>query len=725
MNKIKELTEIEYDDYVYDLTTDNHHFAAGVGNMIVHNTDSVFACFRFREKKEELDRKESLKLFNKIIDFGKMLLEPFFLPKDKLLFVKYYDEYYGTKLTEMTLPKYPDCIDPPDDIKIIQPSEDRIKQLLKEYLYENYLAWLWTLQEIINRSFDNLEIKLFDWANYILKKHKFTYNNLKDNRKDEVINPLIEKLETFYKFNEKLLWTDSKTDRIEEFITLLQKIFDGELDKTKTELNKLVKEFLNIKLKQEWIDAESVHDVKETKEKKKLKREHKYNDKTLYELLEVFIVDRLKLNFNKYKTNHINKLNDFINNNLKEYIIYPYWDIINEEKIYRVKIYNKSEPIIDKRTLDFSIELGELSGELVKSRLPFPHDLEYEKTFWPFMILTKKRYVGNKYENDNNKFKQDFMGIVLKRRDNSPIVKEICNGIIDNLINKRDQDGAKKFVENCLINMFENKYDIKYFLQSRTLKSKESYKDWTRIAHVFLADKICNREGSQYESGNRIEFAVVKVYNPENIKLLQGEIIDTPQYIKDNNIEIDYNFYMKNQIMNPALQFLKVVDKNAEQIFTNIEAKYNKPEIKKSRAKKSVQSSICEDQLSVNIILKKKNIIDTDSDNIEIEKPKKIRKTKIADTEKKPRKTKIVTEEQTKIVTEEQTKIVTEKPKKIRKPKIVINTDSDNIESENISKIKKNLEKKIENIEDKSEKILKDKSEKKIKKKKELKDIIV
>lgn len=29
------------DQYVYDLTTENHHFAAGVGHMIVHNTDSI------------------------------------------------------------------------------------------------------------------------------------------------------------------------------------------------------------------------------------------------------------------------------------------------------------------------------------------------------------------------------------------------------------------------------------------------------------------------------------------------------------------------------------------------------------------------------------------------------------------------------------------------------------------------------------------------------------
>ena len=51
-----------------------------------------------------------------------------------------------------------------------------MKQFLKEFLYENYLSWLWTLQEIINKSFKNIDIKLFDWAKYLLSKYRFTYN---------------------------------------------------------------------------------------------------------------------------------------------------------------------------------------------------------------------------------------------------------------------------------------------------------------------------------------------------------------------------------------------------------------------------------------------------------------------------------------------------------------------------------------------------------------------
>jgi DNA polymerase elongation subunit (family B) len=39
---IKSITDASHEGYVYDLTTENHHFQAGVGNMIVSNTDSIF-----------------------------------------------------------------------------------------------------------------------------------------------------------------------------------------------------------------------------------------------------------------------------------------------------------------------------------------------------------------------------------------------------------------------------------------------------------------------------------------------------------------------------------------------------------------------------------------------------------------------------------------------------------------------------------------------------------
>ena len=44
---VKSVVALPSDDeqYVYDLTTDNGHFHAGVGQMVVHNTDSVMIAF--------------------------------------------------------------------------------------------------------------------------------------------------------------------------------------------------------------------------------------------------------------------------------------------------------------------------------------------------------------------------------------------------------------------------------------------------------------------------------------------------------------------------------------------------------------------------------------------------------------------------------------------------------------------------------------------------------
>jgi DNA polymerase elongation subunit (family B) len=40
------------DGYVYDLETENHHFAAGVGQMVVHNTDSLMIDLNIKDSKE-------------------------------------------------------------------------------------------------------------------------------------------------------------------------------------------------------------------------------------------------------------------------------------------------------------------------------------------------------------------------------------------------------------------------------------------------------------------------------------------------------------------------------------------------------------------------------------------------------------------------------------------------------------------------------------------------
>lgn len=71
---------------------------------------------------------------------------------------------------------------------------------------------------------------------------------------------------------------------------------------------------------------------------------------------------------------------------------------------------------------------GQAASKGIKPQLAPPHNLEYEKTMFPLVLLSKKRYVGLLYEDDPDaKPKQKSMGIALKRRDYAPIVKHVCH----------------------------------------------------------------------------------------------------------------------------------------------------------------------------------------------------------------------------------------------------------------------------------------------------------
>ena len=192
---------------------------------------------------------------------------------------------------------------------------------------------------------------------------------------------------------------------------------------------------------------------------------------------------------------------------------------------------------------------------MAKKGLKSPHDLEYEKTFLPFCLLSKKRYVGMLYEHDPDKCKRKSMGIVLKRRDNAPIVKDIYGGVIDILMNEQVVHKAVTFVKDCLQKVVEEKYPREKLIITKSLRSE--YKNPMQIAHNVLAIRMGERDpGNKPGSGDRIPFVYIK--NP-NKKALQGERIEHPKYILDNNLPLDYGFYITNQIMKPLQQLFALV----------------------------------------------------------------------------------------------------------------------------------------------------------------------
>jgi hypothetical protein len=152
------------------------------------------------------------------------------------------------------------------------------------------------------------------------------------------------------------------------------------------------------------------------------------------------------------------------------------------------------------------------------------------------------------------------MGIVLKRRDNAQIVKKIYGGVINIILEKQDLEGSIEFLQEELSDLVEGKTSIKDLVITKSLRA--TYKDPTKIAHKVLADRIGARDpGNRPVVNERIPFVYIKtdsnngsVSGGNKAPSLQGDRIENPDYIVQNNLIPDYLHYITNQIMKPILQ---------------------------------------------------------------------------------------------------------------------------------------------------------------------------
>ena len=199
-----------------------------------------------------------------------------------------------------------------------------------------------------------------------------------------------------------------------------------------------------------------------------------------------------------------------------------------------------------------SIEMAKAASHEFKKTIKAPHDLEYEKVFYPLILLSKKRYVANKYEHDDEHFKQNSMGIVMKRRDNAPIVKHVYGGILNIILNDQDLNRSVTFLKDNLNDLVAGKFPLEELVITKSLKA--DYKNPEAIAHKVLAERMGVRDpGNKPQVNDRIPFVYIQTPGKSK-KVLQGDRIEHPDYIRKASLQPDYEFYITNQIMKPVSQ---------------------------------------------------------------------------------------------------------------------------------------------------------------------------
>lgn len=224
-------------------------------------------------------------------------------------------------------------------------------------------------------------------------------------------------------------------------------------------------------------------------------------------------------------------------------------------------IYGDTDSVMirfgDGKSLEESMRLGEEAAQAISSIFPKPVKLEFEKCYYPYLLISKKRYAGLLWTNTEKHDKMDCKGIESVRRDNCRLVANVISSVLTLLLEKRDKEKAVSMVKSVISDLLQNKIDISLLVVSKAL-SKMDYDN--KQAHVELAEKMRERDaGTAPSLGDRVPYVIIK--GTKNQPAYSRA--EDPLFVLENNLPIDNNYYLENMLRKPLERIFEPLLKGA------------------------------------------------------------------------------------------------------------------------------------------------------------------
>ncbi|KAM5131970.1 DNA polymerase delta catalytic subunit [Mantella aurantiaca] len=222
-------------------------------------------------------------------------------------------------------------------------------------------------------------------------------------------------------------------------------------------------------------------------------------------------------------------------------------------------IYGDTDSVMCKlgvQTVTEAMEIGREAAEWVSSHFTPPIKLEFEKVYFPYLLINKKRYAGLYFSSSTEIHdKMDCKGIETVRRDNCPLVANLINTCLQKSLIDRDPLGAVEHAKDVISDLLCNRIDISQLVITKELtRTADEYAG--KQAHVELAERMRKRDpGSAPNLGDRVPYVIIGAAKGVAAYMKSED----PIYVLENNIPIDTQYYLEQQLAKPLLRIFEPI----------------------------------------------------------------------------------------------------------------------------------------------------------------------
>nr|CAI9697724.1 unnamed protein product [Rangifer tarandus platyrhynchus] len=195
-----------------------------------------------------------------------------------------------------------------------------------------------------------------------------------------------------------------------------------------------------------------------------------------------------------------------------------------------------------------AMALGREAADWVSGHFPSPIRLEFEKVYFPYLLISKKRYAGLLFSSRPDAHdRMDCKGLEAVRRDNCPLVANLVTASLRRLLIDRDPTGAVAHAQDVISDLLCNRIDISQLVITKELtRAAADYSG--KQAHVELAESSRDPGPSAPP-------------RPHSILPCDGALLcpQDPLFVLEHSLPIDTQYYLEQQLAKPLLRIFEPI----------------------------------------------------------------------------------------------------------------------------------------------------------------------
>ena len=216
------------------------------------------------------------------------------------------------------------------------------------------------------------------------------------------------------------------------------------------------------------------------------------------------------------------------------------------------------------RTKEEAFDIGEEIAKTITNMNPRPVKLKFEKVYFPSVLLTKKRYVGFKYESKKQDIPEfDAKGIETVRRDGTPAEQKIEEKALKILFRTADLSQVKIYFQRQCTKIMRGKVSIQDFCFAKEVKlGTYSDKGIPPPGALISSRRMLEDPRAEPQYGERVPYVVIT--GAPGARLIDRCVAPDVLLHNDNN-DLDAEYYISKNLIPPLERIFNLVGANVRQ----------------------------------------------------------------------------------------------------------------------------------------------------------------